>query len=217
MQSTSRADRRGGTSGIGLGDEGKHPLEHVRVARVEPVHPQVAAEPRHLPPPEAAGPGRDVGPGPRVVRTAGQEVEHLCVADRTRRRRAHARREAAGLLDQAVRPHPVHAGLDPRVEHVPRAVEADLDKVRKGVGDCNLEINDARYGTTPDKVAQAGQQIAAGGTEIPQGDTNQKLAFIADMIFKAIMILMIVSCLLTAFIFLALRIVVMWALLASID
>lgn len=90
-------------------------------------------------------------------------------------------------------------------------------KVRKTIGDCNLEINDARYNTTPDKVAQVGamDQQERVLASISGGSTTDKLMFIANAIFNSLMILMLISCLASAFIFLALRIVVVWVLLAT--
>ncbi|MEK7638088.1 MAG: hypothetical protein AAB375_01540 [Patescibacteria group bacterium] len=90
-------------------------------------------------------------------------------------------------------------------------------KVRKTIGDCNLEINDARYHTTPAAVAQAGamnekERLSAA---ISEGSVTDKLMLIASALFNSLMILMLISCLASAFIFLALRIIVVWVLLAT--
>ena len=90
-------------------------------------------------------------------------------------------------------------------------------KIRKTIGDCNLEINDARYHTTPAAVAQAGamnekERLSAA---ISEGSVTDKLMLIASALFNSLMILMLISCLASAFIFLALRIIVVWVLLAT--
>lgn len=90
-------------------------------------------------------------------------------------------------------------------------------KVRKSIGDCNLEINDARYNTTPGQVASfAGKnQKERAVAQIPSLPTNDKIAMIASSLFNSLMILLLVSCLLSAFVFLALRIIMVWLLLAT--
>ncbi len=89
--------------------------------------------------------------------------------------------------------------------------------VRKGIGDCNLEILAARLNTTPAEIARVGamtqqERVAAA---IPTLPINDKLMFIGNAIFSALMILLLISCLLSAFIFLALRIIMVWVLLAT--
>lgn len=82
--------------------------------------------------------------------------------------------------------------------------------IQKTQGECLLEIHDARYGTTPAAVAQIGQQPT-----IPKGTMEQKILYIGNAIFGSLMILLFVSCLLSAAIFLGLRIIMIWVLLAT--
>jgi hypothetical protein len=81
---------------------------------------------------------------------------------------------------------------------------------RKSVADCNLEIWAARRGTTEEAtVAQLASGIAGTTTGA------QKSALIMTALGATVMLVMLISCLATAVIFLGFRIIVIWILLAS--
>ena len=80
---------------------------------------------------------------------------------------------------------------------------------RKSIGECNLEIIDARNKTTSAAAAATMQKTAAA-----QPPVNVMLMLIGSGIMNVIAVGIIISCLLTAVIFLGLRFIVIWVLLA---
>ena len=98
-----------------------------------PAHPGVLAEPRVLAAREPAGPDHGAAPRLLLVDLAGEERQHLLVAQRPARGPAlpeAQRLEASYLLDQPVGPHPVDPAGDPLVEDGPVDVHAELHRLR---------------------------------------------------------------------------------------
>jgi hypothetical protein len=83
-------------------------------------------------------------------------------------------------------------------------------KIRKNIGDCRIEIAAARRGTTE---AATVAQLSAGIAGKTTG--AQKSALIMTALGATVMLIMLTSCLATAFIFLGFRIIVIWILLAG--
>src|SRR6185369_14142731 len=91
----------------------------VRASPIEPADPSVPAKPGALPPHEPARRADRLGARLVLRALAGQEPQHLLVAEGAAGGAAGAQAvpfELAGLLDEAGRPHRVDAGGDPRVQ-----------------------------------------------------------------------------------------------------
>lgn len=94
------------------------------------------------------------------------------------------------------------------------------EKVRKSIGDCNLEIIEARNAVAAKgagkDLTDAEEQALESHVEAAglNNDGQTRTVLIMSASFNILMMLIIISCLLSAFVFLAARIIVIWAMLA---
>jgi hypothetical protein len=94
-------------------------------------------------------------------------------------------------------------------------------KVRKSVADCNLEIIEARNAVAKKGAGEELSDSERKAVDSSQaafatfkGTTNQKTLLIGQAAFNAFMLILIIACLAVAFAFLAVRIMVIWTMLA---
>src|SRR6266705_2309101 len=108
--------------------EGQHGRQQIRPGRVEPDHARIAAEPRLLPAREAPGGPDGLITRPRLRPLAGQEPQHLRVAEGAARGFTCAQPsglQAAHLIDETGAPHSLDPGYDALVELFTRKAQAD--------------------------------------------------------------------------------------------
>jgi len=95
------------------------------------------------------------------------------------------------------------------------------EKVRKSLGDCNLEILAARRAaykvaagqelTAEEEAASEKIQTSAGGAD----SASQRIFLILSGVLSGAMLLLLISCLFSAFLFILIRIIMLWVLLFS--